>query len=72
MSPFIRFGCPACQARIKAPPKLLEQHRACPNCGRDVIVRPEAPEDAGPTLVLREDRAPPPRPLWARRVRLGA
>ena len=66
MIPCIRFDCAVCQARIKAPAQLLNQHRACPRCGHSLVVRPQPPADAGPVLLLREDRVTP-RPLWARK-----
>jgi hypothetical protein len=65
MRPYISFRCPACRARIKAPPQLLDQVRPCPGCRQRFVVRPDAPEDAG-VVLLRDERAPPPRPFWAR------
>jgi hypothetical protein len=49
--PTISFRCPGCQARIKAPARLLGQQRPCPCCGRRLAVRLQAPRDEGPTLV---------------------
>jgi hypothetical protein len=65
MLAFIRFGCGACRARIKAPAQLLNQQRQCPRCGHGVIVRREPPEDAGPVLLLWQDQAP--SRMWARK-----
>ncbi len=51
MSAAITFRCPACNARIKAAAQLLGQERACPNCRRRLIVRPQSLRDNGPALV---------------------
>jgi hypothetical protein len=48
----IRFRCPGCRARLKAPVRLLGRPCSCPGCYRDLSVRPEPPEDAGPRLVI--------------------
>jgi hypothetical protein len=53
----VRFGCPACGARIKAPGQLTGQRRNCPRCGRGFTVPRHGREDVGPILVLSE--APP-------------
>jgi hypothetical protein len=50
----IRFHCPGCQARIKAPLQLVGQERSCPGCGDLLLVPPVTPEDSGPVLVLLE------------------
>jgi hypothetical protein len=50
----IRFHCPGCQARIKAPLQLVGQERNCPGCGDPVRVPSVTPEDSGPVLVLLE------------------
>jgi len=47
----IRFRCHDCNARIKAPEQLLGQFRACPGCGKNVLVRIPKPEDSDPLLV---------------------
>jgi uncharacterized paraquat-inducible protein A len=60
MRPSIRFRCPSCSARIKAPSQLLGQKRICPKCGSEITVQPEAPEDLGPMLLL-DDSKPPAR-----------
>jgi uncharacterized protein YpuA (DUF1002 family) len=50
----IRFGCPHCRVRIKAPIPLSGQQRDCPGCRRSVKVPAVIPEDASPLLVLQE------------------
>jgi CheY-like chemotaxis protein len=50
----IRFRCPVCRARIRAPFQLLGQTRSCPQCGQTLTVRVQPPEDSGP-LLLSED-----------------
>jgi hypothetical protein len=61
--PPIRFRCPGCRARIKAPGHLLGQTHGCPRCGNHLVVRPEVPEDSGPLLSLSHDgTSPRPRP----------
>jgi hypothetical protein len=63
----IRFRCPGCRARIKAPAQLLGHHRNCPGCGQAFVVRREPPADSSP--MLASDDAP--RLVWRRR-RAGA
>ncbi len=63
MSSLIILRCSACKARIKAPIQLLGQTRACPGCGHRFVVQFAAPEEAGPLLVMDEEKAPAmPRP----------
>ena len=50
----VRFRCPKCNARIKAPAELIGQRRTCPGCSESFIVPSDLPEDAGPVLVLQE------------------
>lgn len=50
----IRFACPGCRARIKAPAALAGQGRSCPGCGHDLRVPHPVREDSGPILVLME------------------
>ncbi|HKI38419.1 MAG TPA: hypothetical protein VKA46_41605 [Gemmataceae bacterium] len=50
----IRFRCPKCAARIKAPRQLIGESRDCPGCGRAFVVPRPIPEDLGPVLVLVE------------------
>jgi hypothetical protein len=47
----IRFCCPSCGARIKAPIQLVGRGRDCPGCGRQFTVPSLVPEDVGPILV---------------------
>jgi endogenous inhibitor of DNA gyrase (YacG/DUF329 family) len=54
MPEVLRFRCPHCQARIKAPYQLLGRQRPCPACGRLLQVQLEAPEDIGPVLLADE------------------
>jgi hypothetical protein len=56
----IRFRCPGCRARIKAPSQLIGQVRACPGCDRRLIVQMDAPEDVGPLLTSDDTPAPIP------------
>jgi len=51
MIPSITIRCPSCQARIKAPLKLIGQWRACPGCRCRFVVQPQLPEEEGPVLV---------------------
>jgi hypothetical protein len=50
----IRFHCPACGARIKAPIQLSGRRRNCPRCSHTFIVPSNIPDDAGPILVPQE------------------
>jgi hypothetical protein len=50
----IRFRCPSCKARIKAPAQLRGQTRPCPGCGNHFTIRTPAPEDSGPMLLLED------------------
>jgi hypothetical protein len=51
----VRFQCPGCRARIKAPAQLSGQQKACPGCKSPLLVPRALPEDIGPILVLIED-----------------
>jgi hypothetical protein len=51
MSHAIRFRCPSCGAKIKAPTEMLGSLRLCPGCCGTVVVRPSIPEEQGPILV---------------------
>ena len=53
----VRFVCPACGTRLKAPGQLMGQGRDCPRCGCQLTVPRHVREDIGPILVLSE--APP-------------
>jgi uncharacterized paraquat-inducible protein A len=50
MPPSIRFRCPTCSARIKAPFQLLGKTRDCPRCGNLLHIQMKAPEDSEPLL----------------------
>jgi hypothetical protein len=50
----IRFHCPSCRARIKAPLLLAGRARNCPGCEQSFTVPRDLPEDAGPMLVAIE------------------
>jgi hypothetical protein len=50
----IRFRCPRCSARIKAPVQLAGQSRDCPGCSRAFTVPRFVTADVGPILVLIE------------------
>jgi hypothetical protein len=57
----IRFQCPNCRARIKAPFELIGRERECPGCSRSFVVPCPIPEDSGPILVpieVEDDYAP--------------
>jgi uncharacterized paraquat-inducible protein A len=56
----IRFRCPGCAARIRAPYQLLGRQRSCPRCGHRLTVRVKPPEDSG-VLVLPDEVAAGPR-----------
>ena len=49
--------CRGCGARIKAPVRMLGQTRQCPGCRAPLVVRPEAPEDEGPKLVMDDQES---------------
>ncbi len=59
MTRFLTFRCSSCKARIKAPVQLLGQTRSCPGCGHSLVVRLKAPPEAGPVLVVDEERSVP-------------
>jgi hypothetical protein len=50
----VRFQCPGCRVRIKAPAQLRGQQKTCPGCKRPLLVPRALPEDVGPILVLLE------------------
>jgi len=50
----IRFCCPSCDARIKAPIQLRGQTRVCPGCSHQFVVPRFVPQDEQPILVLVE------------------
>jgi DNA-directed RNA polymerase subunit RPC12/RpoP len=58
MSPTFSFRCPGCDARIRAPYQLVGTERACPGCGRRLVVRWPVREEQGPLLVPDESRGP--------------
>jgi CheY-like chemotaxis protein len=51
MQPFIHLRCPGCNARIKAPFKLIGQKRTCPGCQQPLFIQMRAPDDSGPLLL---------------------
>jgi uncharacterized paraquat-inducible protein A len=53
----IRFSCPACGARIKAPFQLRGRSRTCPRCGCMFVVPHDIPGVAGAILVLLDHEA---------------
>jgi len=54
MKKAIRFFCPHCTARIKAPVQLAGRNRCCPGCSHAFTVPRLAPDDSGPVLVPLE------------------
>jgi uncharacterized paraquat-inducible protein A len=50
----IRFLCPTCSARIKAPVQLSGRSRVCPGCKHTFTVPHFVPTDAAPLFVLIE------------------
>jgi hypothetical protein len=42
----IRFHCPSCRARIKAPLLLAGRNRSCPGCERILTIPRNLPEDS--------------------------
>jgi hypothetical protein len=65
MQPSLRFRCPGCSARIKAPFQLLGQKRSCPQCGQICHIQVQTPEDSGPVLLREDSHALPQRKLSA-------
>jgi CheY-like chemotaxis protein len=61
MSRSIQIRCSGCRARIKAPIQLIGQTRACPGCGKRIIVQRLAPKDSGPILLFNHAPARPQR-----------
>lgn len=55
MATAIVLRCHACQARIKAPMKLLGQVRKCPRCGQAILIRILPPQDAPPVIVKPDE-----------------
>jgi uncharacterized paraquat-inducible protein A len=55
MSAAIFLRCHVCQARIKAPMKMLGQIRPCPRCKQALLIRITPPHDAPPVVVLPKD-----------------
>jgi hypothetical protein len=50
----IRFRCPACRARIRAPLELGGRRRPCPRCREIMCVPLNHAEPARPILVMLE------------------
>jgi hypothetical protein len=63
MLPTVSLRCPCCNARIKAPVRVLGQWRSCPACSKRFLVRARPPQDSGPMLVSHDWE---PRPRAAR------
>jgi hypothetical protein len=55
MSAVLSLRCHSCNARIKAPCKLLGEVRSCPRCKQAIRIRFQPPEDAGPVF-FRDQR----------------
>ena len=51
----IRFPCPGCGAKIKAPLGLIGRERNCPGCAHVFVVPAPVLEDCGPILVPIEE-----------------
>jgi hypothetical protein len=61
----LSFRCSACNARLKAPPRLIGQERPCPACRERVVMTLAPPEPADPVLVFEDIPLPPrPQPGW--------
>ncbi len=56
MLPTLALRCAHCNARIKAPVKLVGQVRPCPGCGQPLAIPLQVPPEAGPKIVF-DDRA---------------
>jgi hypothetical protein len=56
----ISMRCLGCRARIKASFQLLGEYRRCPGCGHPLMVRLQAPPEAGPMIVLDDRLQPEP------------
>ncbi len=50
----VRFSCPRCRARIKAPLQLGGHNRRCPGCGHGFTIPRPVLVDAEPVLVPLE------------------
>jgi hypothetical protein len=59
VSPLVSFRCSACNARLRAPARLVGQARPCPACREQVVMQPTPPPPAGPVLVFEGIRLPP-------------
>lgn len=65
MKASLQFRCTSCNARLKAPMRLIDHARSCPACGKRIVIRPRAPQQAGPVLVPMDNPARPPGRLAA-------
>lgn len=61
MSDCVSFACPGCRVRLRTFIRYVGRSRACPSCGQNVVIRPQAPEEEGPVFVLDEEAAWPDR-----------
>jgi hypothetical protein len=52
MPAHISFHCPACNRKLRASAQFVGRSCACPRCGEDVVVPPQAPEEEAPVLVM--------------------
>ena len=55
MSKSFDFRCPTCASRLRAPVRLIGKARQCPGCREPIVIRPSAPAECGPMLVLEEE-----------------
>jgi hypothetical protein len=80
MAPSIRFRCPSCSARIKAPMQVIGRTHTCPQCRQpmsiDLLVHMGAKQDCGPVLcpdqpprsaAIEQDSKGPAQPAAAAR-----
>jgi hypothetical protein len=60
MAASIRFRCPSCHARIKAPMQVIGRTHTCPQCRQpmsiELVIHTGAVQDCGPVLCPHEPR----------------
>jgi hypothetical protein len=61
MKSFVSFRCSACQAKLKAPVRLVGSARPCPACREHVVLQPVAPAPADSLLVFEDMPLPQER-----------
>jgi hypothetical protein len=59
MISYVSFRCTACDAKLRAPIRLVGQARPCPACREAIVLRPVPPSPADPILVFEDMPVPP-------------